>query len=170
MFQYLPHFKERFEGMNDFYALSTILLEYYDLKTLEELRTRYGYPKKFIESLKYAENIIPVIKSVIESRFNFSDIYKVLGKSNPYIYVHLSAYLDEESLFYLLKYIDTVQHTRITRISGKMLVEEYNLKAGPVLNSILEQVFALKLDDPNLDEEEAVRNIIGALKITSGEN
>jgi len=170
MFQYLPHFKERFEGMNDFYALSTILLEYYDLKTLEELRTRYGYPKKFIESLKYAENIIPVIKSVIESRFNFSDIYKVLGKSNPYIYVHLSAYLDEESLFYLLKYIDTVQHTRITRISGKMLVEEYHLKAGPVLNSILEQVFALKLDDPNLDEEEAVRNIIGALKITSGEN
>lgn len=170
MFQYLPHFKERFEGMNDFYALSTILLEYYDLKTLEELRTRYGYPKKFIESLKYAENIIPVIKSMIESRFNFSDIYKVLGKSNPYIYVHLSAYLDEESLFYLLKYIDTVQNTRITRISGKMLVEEYNLKVGPVLNSILEQVFALKLDDPNLDEEEAVRNIIGALKITSGEN
>jgi len=38
------------------------------------------------------------------------------------------------------------------------------------LNSILEQVFSLKLDNPNLDEEEAVKNIINSLNVLSGEN
>jgi len=170
MFRHLPRLQERFEDLNDFYAISTILLEYYDLPTLEELRARYGYPKKFIESLKYAETIIPVVKSLIESQFNFSDVYKVLGKSNPYVYVHLSSYLDDNGMAYLLKYIDTVQNTRLNIISGKMLVEKYNIKAGPVLNSILEQVFSLKLDNPNLDEEEAVKNIINSLNVLSGEN
>ena len=170
MFRHLPRLQERFEDLNDFYAISTILLEYYDLPTLEELRARYGYPKKFIESLKYAETIIPVVKSLIESQFSFSDVYKVLGKSNPYVYVHLSSYLDDNGMAYLLKYIDTVQNTRLNTISGKMLVEKYNIKAGPVLNSILEQVFSLKLDNPNLDEEEAVRNIINSQNLVSGEN
>ncbi|HPT58836.1 MAG TPA: CBS domain-containing protein [Fervidobacterium sp.] len=170
MFRHLPRLQERFEDLNDFYAISTILLEYYDLPTLEELRARYGYPKKFIESLKYAETIIPVVKSLIESQFSFSDVYKVLGKSNPYVYVHLSSYLDDNGMAYLLKYIDTVQNTRLNTISGKMLVEKYNIKAGPVLNSILEQVFSLKLDNPNLDEEEAVKNIINSLNVLSGEN
>jgi len=170
MFRHLPRLQERFEDLNDFYAISTILLEYYDLETLEGLRARYGYPKKFMESLKYAETIIPVVKSLIESQFNFSDVYKVLGKSNPYVYVHLSSYLDDNGMTYLLKYIDTVQNTRLTVISGKMLVEKYNIKAGPVLNSILEQVFSLKLDNPNLDEEEAVRNIINSQNLVSGEN
>ncbi|HRV37967.1 MAG TPA: CBS domain-containing protein, partial [Fervidobacterium sp.] len=170
MFRHLPRLQEKFEDLNDFYAISTILLEYYDLPTLEELRARYGYPKKFIESLKYAETIIPVVKSLIESQFSFSDVYKVLGKSNPYVYVHLSSYLDDNGMAYLLKYIDTVQNTRLNTISGKMLVEKYNIKAGPVLNSILEQVFSLKLDNPNLDEEEAVKNIINSLNVLSGEN
>jgi len=74
--------------------------------------------------LKYAETIIPVVKSLIESQFSFSDVYKVLGKSNPYVYVHLSSYLDDNGMAYLLKYIDTVQNTRLNTISGKMLVEK----------------------------------------------
>lgn len=160
LFKFIPYLKERFENFNDFYAVSTIFLEYYDKSTLEEMRAKYGYPKKFIETLKFTENIIIPVKSLIENRYPFSDIYKVCGKSNPYIYSHISAYLDEDEQNYLLSYIDTVLNTRIEKVTGKYLMERYQLKAGPILNNILEELFCLKLDNSNLSEEIAIESIV----------
>lgn len=162
-FGFLPSLKERFQHVNDFYAVSTIFLEYYDKQSLEEMRNRYGYPKKFIESLKYTENMILPLKSMIESRLNFSDIYKVIGKGNPYIFIHLASYLDDEGQEYLLNYIDATNRTKLEKITGKYLMERYNLKSGPIINEILEKIYAMKLDDPNLNEFQELERLISQL-------
>lgn len=160
LFSFIPFLKDRFDNFSDFYALSTIFLEYYDKSSLEEMRTKYGYPKKFVESLKYTENMILPIKSMIESKYPFSDIYKVLGKANAYVYAHISAYLNSEGHEYLLQYIDTVQNTRLENVTGKKLIEKYQIKSGPILNTILEEIFCKKLDDKNLDEEKFLDELI----------
>jgi len=152
LFEFLPQIKERFQQTNDFYAISTIFLEFYDKKSLDEMRNRYGYPKKFIENLKYTENMILPLKSMIESRLNFSDIYKVIGKGNPYIFLHLASYLDNEGQRYLLDYIDKTIKTKLEKVTGKYLMEKYNLKSGPIINEILEKLYAMKLDNPEIDE------------------
>lgn len=164
LFKYLPRFKERFQNINDFYAVSTILLEYYDRDTLEEMRKKYGYPKRFIESLKMTEGLILPLKAMIEERLHFSEIYKVLGKSTPYVYIHLSAYLDDASVDYLLRYIDALNTTRLDSVTGKYLVDTYGLKQGPMLNRILEELYSMKLDDPNLDERATVEKIVQRLQ------
>ncbi len=160
LFAFMPFLRDRFENFNDFYALSTVLLEYYDKSSLEEMRTKYGYPKKFVESLKYTENMILPVKSMIENKYPFSDIYKVLGKANAYVYAHISAYLTPEGQQYLIQYIDTVQNTRLENVTGKKLIEKYQLKSGPILNTILEEIFCKKLDDKNLNEEEFIEQLI----------
>jgi len=163
LFKHLPQFKERFESVNDFYAVSTILLEYYDKDTLEEMRKKYGYPKRFIESLKMTENLILPLKSMVEERLHFSEIYKVLGKSTPYVYIHLSAYLEDSGVEYLLKYINALNTTKLETVTGRYLVEAYGLKQGPMLNRILEELYSLKLDNPNLDEISIVERIVQQL-------
>lgn len=160
LFKFLSKIKERYQSVSDFYAISTILLEYYDKQTLEIMRARYGYPKKFIESMKFTENIMLPLREMIELKLNFSDIYKVLGKANPYVYLHLSSYLTDEGQNYLLQYIDTISSTKLQTVTGKYLMEKYGLKSGPQINEILEKLFAMKLDNPNIDEEKVVSEII----------
>jgi len=159
VFRFLPLVKQRYQNISDFYAISTVLLEFYDKETLDFMRNRYGYPKKFIESLKFTENMMLPLKSMIESQLSFSDIYKVIGKGNPYIFIHLSAYLDDEGQQYLLRYIDAILKTKLEKVTGKYVMEKFNLKSGPVINEILETLYAMKLDNPNLDEILTVEKI-----------
>lgn len=136
-----------------------MLLEFYDKETLEFMRNRYGYPKKFIESLKFTENMMLPLKSMVESKLAFSDIYKVLGKGNPYIFIHLSAYLDDDGQQYLIRYIDAILSTKLEKVTGKYVMEKFNLKSGPLINEILEKLYAMKLDNPSLDEVSTVEKI-----------
>ncbi|AMW33051.1 CBS domain-containing protein [Fervidobacterium islandicum] len=159
VFKFLPSVKERYQNISDFYAISTVLLEFYDKETLDDMRNRYGYPKKFIESLKFTENMMMPLKSMIETRLNFSDIYKVIGKGNPYIFIHLSAYLEEDDQEYLITYIDAILNTKLEKVSGKYVIERFSLKSGPVINEILERLYAMKLDNPKLDEIQTVEKI-----------
>jgi tRNA nucleotidyltransferase (CCA-adding enzyme) len=160
LFRFIPMLRERFDSFSEFYALSTILLEFYDKATLEEMRNRYGYPKKFIETLKYTENILLPVKSMLENRYPFSDIYRVVGKGNPYIYAHISAYLNDNEQNYLLSYIDIISNTKLEVVTGRYLIEKYQLKSGPILNRILEELYCLKLDDKNIDEETVVQELV----------
>ncbi|MEN3043244.1 MAG: CBS domain-containing protein [Fervidobacterium sp.] len=160
LFAFIPFLRNKFNNFNHFYAISTILLEYYDKTSLENMRLKYGYPKKFIESLKFTENMILPVKSMIENKFQLSEIYKVLGKANPYVYAHISAYLTTQGQDYLKYYIDAVQNIKLEKISGKKLMEKYQIKSGPILNTILEEVFCRKLDDNNLDEEEFLDTLV----------
>ncbi|MGC8902895.1 MAG: CBS domain-containing protein [Fervidobacterium sp.] len=160
LFRFIPMLRERFDSFSEFYALSTILLEFYDKATLEEMRNRYGYPKKFIETLKYTENIVLPVKSMLENRYPFMDIYRVVGKGNPYIYAHISAYLNDNEQNYLLSYIDIISNTKLEVVTGRYLIEKYQLKSGPILNRILEELYCLKLDDKNIDEEAVVQELV----------
>ncbi len=163
MLKFLPYLKEKFQNISDFYALSTILLEYYDTKTLDEMRQKYGYPKKFIDSLKASENTIVVVKNMIENEYSFSEIYKILGKANPYTYCQLSSYLNEKEIEYLKKYIERILTTKLEKVSGTYLMERYSLKAGPELNKILENIYSEKLDR-EIDEFEILEKVLAEVK------
>lgn len=160
VFAYLPRLKELLGEINNFYAASTVLLEFYDRDSLEQMRKKYGYPKKFVETLKQTENSIIPLKAMLEAKLKFSEIYKVLGKPTPYVFVHISSYLDGEPFEYLLRYIRTVHSTKLIKVSGKYLMQKFGLKQGPQLNKILEELYSRKLDDPDLDEEAELERLM----------
>ncbi|MFN6991691.1 MAG: CBS domain-containing protein [Fervidobacterium sp.] len=162
---FLPNLEEKLGKINYFYAISTIFLEYYDKNSLEEMRKKYGYPKRFVESLKTTENTALLIKAMLENKYPFCDIYKVIGKGNPYMYAHICSYLEKEEQNYLLEYIDVINNTKLEKVSGNFLIEEYKLRPGPIVNKILEEVYCKKLDNKNIDEVLLLKETISNLKI-----
>lgn len=160
---FLPNLKKKVDKIIDFYAISTIFLEYYDKDSLEDMRVKYGYPKRFIENLKTTENTVLFIKSMLENKYPFSDIYKVIGKGTPYTYAHISAYLEREEQDYLLKYIDALNSTKLEEISGNYIIEKYKLRPGPIVNKILEEIYCKKLDNKNINEISLLEEVVKSL-------
>ncbi|ONN26767.1 tRNA nucleotidyltransferase [Thermosipho affectus] len=153
--------KNIYTKRNIFYAFLRILLEFYDMESLKNVEERYGIPKKFVDELKKTERrLIPVIE-MIKTRIKFSDIYKVIGKPIFETATHIMAYLDDNnSREYFKKYLERVFSTKLN-IKGNILKDKFNIKSSPEIGKIMNSIFCYKLDNPNINEMEKLKELLG---------
>lgn len=160
MYNFLPYLEKIYEKINKFYCILRVLLEFYDEKTLIKVASKYGIPKKFIDDLKTTEKRVSLIKDLVKKKAKFSGLYKFLGKPTSETAAHMSAYLDFEEQKYFYDYLHRVFNVKLEKVSGKMVIEKYNLNASPVIGRIMNELFCKKLDYPEIDEIDELEKLI----------
>lgn len=160
LFDFLPFLEEIYGKINKFYCVLRILLEFYDEPTLKKVAAKYGISKKFIDDLKTTEKRISLIKKLIEEEANFSELYKILGKPVSETAAHIGAYLNSNERKYFSEYLQRVFSIKLEKVSGKMVMEKYNLKSSPLIGKIMNELFCIKLDNPEIDEVKELEKLI----------
>ena len=159
LFKSFDKLKVIYSKINIFYAVSRILLEYYDIETLQGVTKKYGIPKKFIDEIKTTEKRIGPLVEMIRTKLRYSDIYKIVGKPVAESAAHIMAYLDDEEQEYFISYLKRVFGTKLN-ISVQHLKEMGNIKNGLDIGRIMNELYCRKLDIPKIDEYKEIKKIL----------
>lgn len=130
-------------GYDRLHIVAMILLRRADRPSLSAFINRYGFSKKFADNIVEARE---VLKSFLETKpGKFSEFYRLLGKPKMQIYLFVDAFLEDEASSLLLQYMNMLENLKL-KINGRFLIERYNLRSGPIVKRLLDEIICARLD------------------------
>ena len=125
---------------------------------------RYGLSPKFKRVFIKIYEILDFFKTKKERKF--SELYERAGKIKTEILFFLSSYLSKKDAFFIKEYAKKINNLKLS-INGKKLNEDFNIRKGPLISIILENLYKERLDGLDENSENAfVREFLNKRNLT----